>query len=669
MLLGMTYSYPMNFRWALRYLAHGFTLAVGLLFWMVAGAIAASAPPALSLVKEGKATGTVVIPAEAPPLLRELAGEFIDIVARSTGVKLPLLTDGNDAEVPSGETRLYLGACRQTLALGSDGLEPPAETYRLIVRGAQIHLVGRPAQAILKSNGKDPWYDSDPMRWALNHLLEQELGVRWLWPGHLGTYVPKHRDFSIPAKDRTYQPVLRIRTLGVATMRQPEEKTIRAEALRWVSNHQGGARGGIQLAHGFNQWWEKYHVTHPEYFAQPPEGVEQRSPGRVKLALANPAVIEQIAQEYIEAGRPKYWNVTPNDGNGFDTSEAVRQWDLPKGQSVDDIWGAKANLTARYVYFWNRVYERLSKENSGMRLVTMAYSSYRQPPPPERPLTARAVIGIVPSYRAYDVWDGWATQADELILRPNWGHYGANGPHLALVEMAAYMRHAYRNKMIGFYLDSILGYWGTQGLNYYLLARLAVDPERPVEAIVKEYTSAFGAAQPKIKAYFDYWQKLTAEWAHGHKIYKVPEGKYDRLIREGKIMDNPIIGPRQAIPYIYTDEVLAPAYAFLDEGEALLKGTDDPEALARVHFLRQGLNELKASRDCLELGQKINAGNRKELIGLFKQKAQELDALRTALTPSHVIWGMRATRSEDKVKIKIRPENLSIPESPGEDDF
>ncbi|HWL52569.1 MAG TPA: DUF4838 domain-containing protein [Chthoniobacteraceae bacterium] len=607
---------------------------------------------------------------DAPGPVRELAQEFIEVVERSTGARLPLLTDTGEPEAPSGASRLYLGACAQTGALGSDAAEPPEETYRRIVRGRHVYILGRPAEEILRPGRTvDPWYDSDPMRWALNHLLEEELGVRWLWPGRLGTYVPRHRDFSVPASDRTYRPLLEIRTLVVATMREPAERTLRAEALRWVSNHQGGERGGIPLRHGFNQWWEKYHASHPDYFARPPEGVAQRPPTRVKLRLANPAVLEQIAQEYLAAGKPRYWNVTPNDGNGFDVSDDVRAWDLPAGQPVEEIWTAKANLTARYVRFWNLVYERLAKENSEIRLVTMAYSAYRQPPPPGRPLKAKALIGVVPSYRAYDVWDGWAQQAEALILRPNWGWYGANGPHLPLVEMADYMKHAFRNKMIGFYLDSILGYWGTQGLNYYLLARLMVNPERSVDEIVTEYTAAFGAAAPKIKEYFDYWQKLTREWAHGHKIYKVPEGKYDALIREGKIMDNPLIGPRQAIPYIYTDEVLAKAYTLLDEGQALLEGGNDPEALARIDFLRKGLDELKLSRECLELGRRITAKNRRELIGPFKRKAGELEALRTALSPSHVIWGIRATRIEDKVKIKIRPRNLSVPVSPGEDDF
>lgn len=627
----------------------------------------ATGAEAISLVSEGKGMGVVVIPAHAPASVRKVANDFIAIVQRSTGATLRLQKDVEVAQSTSDEPRLYLGECAQNAELAASALD--AETYRLIVRGNAIHVLGEPAKVVNRpDSAKDPWYDSDPLRWALNHLLEEQLGVRWLWPGALGTYAPKHREFAIPVKDRTYRPSLKMRRLIVATMRRPDEVLIRQEALEWVSNHEGGERDGIPLNHSFNDWWEKYHIKHPDYFAVPPAGAKQRPSGYVKLNLTNPKVLEQIIENYKAAGKPKYWNVTPNDGTGFDVSEEVRKWDIPQSLAPQEIWNAQVNLTPRYVKWWNLIHDRLAEINPEVKLVTMAYSVYRTPPPVERPLTAKAVIGIVPSYRAYDVWSGWAQYSDELILRPNWGHYGANGPHLPLKEIADYMKFAGKNKMVGFALDSILGFWSTQGLNYYSMARLMNHPELTVEEIVKEYSSGFGKAAPQVEEYFKYWQALTSEWAYGHKIYKDPNGKYDALIREGKIMDNPIIGPKQAIPYIYTDEVLAKAYGFLDEADQQLVG-EEPEFSQRVDFLRQGLNELKATRDCLALGEQVAKNPKPELVAEFRKKADELEALRTKLTPSHVIWGGYTTRREDKVKIKIRPRNMKLPASSGEDDF
>lgn len=626
-------------------------------------------PDSLVFVSSGKSVGIVVIPRAAAPSVQAAAKAFVNLVARSTGATLPVVSDDNEAELLPDRPRLFIGDCRQTAAAGLQSADLGPETYRLAFRGHDVHVLGEPARQILKPSSKvDPWYDSDPLRWALNDLLEEQLGVRWLWPGTLGTYVPKQKGFTLPARDRTYQPRLKMRKLIIATMRSPEERNIRTEALEWVANHQGGEREDIPFGHGFNDWWEKYHVSHPDYFATPPEGESQRPPGYVKLNLTNPAVLDQIAINYKEAGMPEYWNVTPNDGAGFDVSKGVREWDIPTGQSIKEIWGAKANLTVRYIRWWNMIYERLSRLNPKVKLVTMAYSSYRLPPPDEYPLKARALLGIVPSYRAYDVWAGWAKVADELILRPNWGHYGANGPHLALTEMADYIRFASKNKMVGFYMDSVLGFWGTQGLNYYLMARLMVDPERPVASIIEEYVAAFGKGAPKIAEYFGYWQQTTASWAHGHYADRVKTGKYDALICESKIVDNPFLGPRQALPYIYTDAVLAKAYALLDEADELI-GDKNEESSQRVDFLRQGLNELRATRDCIALGRSLGDSPSEEALAELRQKARLLDELRARLTPSHAVWGGVATRREKKLKIRMRPENIKTQESSGHDEF
>lgn len=624
----------------------------------------------IHLVRDGQGSGAVVIPANAPPSVTKLANDFVNIVQRATGVRLPVRTDVEEQNAPSRGSRIYLGACLQRKAAGLSLTEPEAETYEVAVRNGDIYVYGKPARSsVLKPGSKiDPWYDSDPMRWALNDFLKEQLGVRWLWPGTLGTHVPKQAGFAIPASDRTYRPRLKMRRLGIATMRRPEEAGIRQEAIEWVSNHQGGERDNIPLSHGFIDWWDRYHQTHPDYFAVPPKGMSQRAKGYVKLNLTNPKVLEQIVENYIQAGKPSYWCVTPNDGTGFDASDEVRKWDLPPNQNPRDIWLAKVNLTPRYVKWWNMIYERLAAINPEVKLVTMAYSVYRTPPPPERPLTAKTVIGIVPSYRAYEVWSGWAQYTDELILRPNWGHYGANGPHIPLREFAAYMKYASENKMVGFALDSILGRWATQGINYYLMARLMVQPELSVDEIIQEYCSAFGKGAPKIGEYIRFWESYSTEWAHGHKIHKVEGSKYDRLITEGKIMDNPIIGPKEALPYVYPDDVMTKAYGLLEEADALI-GDSDPEARQRVDFLRKGLDELVATRDCMALGRIVQGRRTPELLKQFQEKADALEELRTRLTPTHVIWGGFETRREDKVKIKVRPRNIEGLSSTGDDQF
>lgn len=644
-------------------------LALVLCLQVGCGADYVESVEAVPMVKDGVAVGKIVIPRGAPGSVRELANDFQKIVERSTGARLPILTDDQKEKIEDATSLLFLGECQQTIAAGLRMEDLAEEAYRIAVRGSSIFVLGEPAKPTMRPfSTKDAWYDSDPMRWAINGVLEKQLGVRWLWPGDLGTYVPRHQDFTFPAGDRTYQPRLKMRTLVIQPMREANEQVIRKEALKWVSNHQGGERGKIPLNHAFDDWWDKYREKHPDYFVKPPAGQAEKKPPYFKLSLGNPKVLDQIVADYEAAGRPRYWNVTPNDGVGFDVSDEVRSWDIPADQPVMDIWNGKANLTARYVKWWNLVYERLAAMNPDVTLVTMAYSCYENPPPVERPLKARSIIGVVPDFRSYDVWSGWAAQADEFILRPNWGWYGANAPYLPLREMAGYLKFASENKLVGFYLDAIIGFWGTQGLNYYLLARLMAHSELSVEEIVTEYCSAFGAGAPKIREYFDYWQKLAEEWPQGYGKDRVLNGKYDALVKQGKIMDNPFIGPRQALRYIYTDEVLQQAFGLLDEADALIGNIKSEEA-ERVDFLRQGLNEMKIFRDALTLGEQLEKSPTPELMAQFKKKIEALDKLRSSLSPKHVIWGGVVNRLEDKYGIKVRMKNLEIPTAAGDEQF
>ena len=45
-------------------------------------------------------------------------------------------------------------------------------------------------------------------------ILESDLGVRWLWPGELGTYVPRRSTIVLAARDKTVKPRLVYRNLG-----------------------------------------------------------------------------------------------------------------------------------------------------------------------------------------------------------------------------------------------------------------------------------------------------------------------------------------------------------------------------------------------------------------------------------------------------------------------
>ncbi len=628
----------------------------------------------IPFVENGEAVGVFILSANASPSLRAQADYFAQMIERSTGVAIPIISQAEADALPSAVSRVYIGPSPEATAAGVIQSALPAEGYRILTKGNAVYILGTDATAPAES--PDPI--SRPTRWAINDLLERTIGVRWLWPGDLGTYVPKQASFSIPPIDRTYQPVLLQRRVRIPTATpyliasntEQENQRLTRESIDWAENHQSGSRGRISFGHAFGKWWERYGETNPDLFAQPPPGITNPPydmPKRIKLRLANPAVIEQIAKEYEAVGKPEYYNVCPNDGSGFDLSPETRAWDIPRNLNPDDIWNSRADLTPRFVMFWNRLHERLQQINPDVKLTTYAYYSYKKPPPEERPLVAKTIIGLVCGYRDFALWEGWANQPGTrgIYLRPNWGHLAANAPYLPLKDMEKFMNFGWEKKMMGFDLDSIMGYWATQGLNYYLWARMMSQPGLTTEQLLDEYTSAFGNGAPKIRAYFDYWQARTDEFDYP-EVYSdsnttTENGRYAQLIREGKTKLNFILGPRWAMPYLYTDDVLQPAYRLLDEASAMI-GETDREARDRVEFLRAGLDELVATRDVIALGREIKkeSASPEELRGL-QQKVADLDRLREKLTPSHAIWGGAVRRNEIRYRMFYRPEALGLP--------
>ena len=616
------------------------------------------ADPGVWIVREGQPRAAIVLPDRENAARREIAAYFSRIVEQSTGAKIPILEESAAKDLPPEMARIVLRG----------GEDLPPETYRILCRDHTVTISGRDESSDPRASRRKEV--SLPTLWAVDRILEKGLGVRWLWPGELGTYVPRAADLFVSEQDTTYQPVLiqrklRVLLRGATEGRGGAEKhRVEREAIEWVEHHQAGRRGNFKFGHAFADWWGKFSQTHPDYFMVPPPGVDLAKipPHYIKLRVSNPAVIEEIARQYLAAGAPKYWNVCPNDGSGFDTCEATLAWDLPQGQTVEEIWTGKANLTARYVMFWNRLGERLRQINPEVVLCTYAYSSYRQPPPPERPLTTKLMAGLVLSYHDESLWKGWAETGAELFLRPNWWHVGANAPYLPLAETERFLKMAVAHGMVGIDMDSLMGYWATQGLNYYLVARLMNHPSLTREQILQEYASAFGTGAPKILEYFAYWQKVTSAYR-----YYAPDGKFQEYLAMGKVDKALSRASRHLLPFLYTDEVLAPGYRLLEEADALL-GEEDHEARARVSFLRSGLDEMKATRDLVALSSVIKSAPSPDAKKRFKTQSDALAKLRAELNLRHALWNDVISKDEDRRGVYHIPR-LQAPQRPETDEM
>jgi hypothetical protein len=117
--------------------------------YIVCACASPAAAETISLVKEGAATATIVMPADPAPEIGSAAAELSAYVAKMCGVALPIRADGKPVE----GTGLYLGACdlsrASDLPVVATGRESFArEAFAIRVREGNVFFAGRTTPAV-----------------------------------------------------------------------------------------------------------------------------------------------------------------------------------------------------------------------------------------------------------------------------------------------------------------------------------------------------------------------------------------------------------------------------------------------------------------------------------------------------------------------------------------
>ena len=249
------------------------------------------------------------------------------------------------------------------------------------------------------------------------------------------------------------------------------------------------------------------------------------------------------------------------------------------------------------------------------------------------------------------VWKGWEASGAKILLRPNWLNTFFFMPYFPLKAVSEFSNYS-RQAGAGFEHDTIHGCWSVQGVYYYMLARQSYRPELDVEAIKREYASAFKAAAPEIIRWITYWENFTDKVQGGvaEEAGAEAEGLYAKACRENtSIRSNALYGSWETVPYIYTPEVFAPAETILNEAAA--KVANDPEALARVRFLQDGQKHALKMYQCLKLWWKPPYGRTADFIKAYTELLQ----MRVELSPRFVVYGDVINYNEYRRHIKIVP--------------
>lgn len=581
---------------------------------LIIAAVACAAADDVTLVRDGQPAAVIVIPDSPVQVVEYAARELTHHVRKASGAELPTVRERDLGDRPGA--RVFIGDCAATRAAGIDVSALAPEGWVIRTVGDALFLAGRDTSGY--ELYAPVWAGS---LWATYELLETDLGVRWLWPGELGEYVPAASTITITATDRSGHPQMLQRSLrsamtmaakreGPAVLESEEYRQAQADERVWLRRMRMGNTVQFTYGHAFGDWWERFGAEHPEWFNLLPTGKREPlgHPSNISMSVAEPGLHREIVAQWWQRRQdnpngPVNVNVCENDTAGLCVCEDCLAWDtLPPGQSADERMAQVAenwatltperlrwepglgSVSDRYARFYLAVQELARAHDPEAMVFGYAYGNYREAPREVR-LNANVILGYVPGMlfpasaeerqSRREEWQGWSDAGARLLLRPNYFLYGYCMPYVFAEQFGREFGFCARNGMIGTDFDSLTGMWATQGPNLYVLGRMHVIPEADPQAVLAEYYAGFGPAAEQVRAYFDYWAGRSEELAAG-----MTGGWHEYVAR---------------LHEIWTDEMFAQARPLLDA--AVQAAAARPEFAARVAFLEQGFEHARLTAE------------------------------------------------------------------------
>ena len=361
-----------------------------------------------------------------------------------------------------------------------------------------------------------------PTEWGLSHavneFIERAFGVRWLYPGKEGEYIPRKTKIMLPMKTIQMSPAFLVRNFALDHSRK--------EDYAWA-RHNKGTFAEIRILperiwfqHNiFNLVPQKlYSKTNPEFY--PLLKGKRFIPDNKFNIYWQPCYsasgLPQVMAKHVELQALKEANVSfgVNDGANHCECEACLKTD----GSIVNCFGF-INRTRSYLQCMNKVAE-LSKKK-GRKFGFIAYDAIAEP---AKNLKLHPALVPVMTFSRMNWIDPMRRKRDqELTLRwrnitgssIGWYDYFQQKyfliPPVYFHLFAEYIRWAYKNGVKYYYAEiNRSDDWHTGPMNYLVL-KLLWNPNLDTDKILQEwYVCAVGKdAAPYLTEYFNicenYW--------------------------------------------------------------------------------------------------------------------------------------------------------------------
>ena len=555
------------------------------------------------LFENGKVNFEIVHGKSAPAL--QAAKELAEVLGKALGVKLNLLKQ------PTGKVpALIVGDEGSARAAGFDPGKMEWGAFRIRSAGRNIILAGR-----------DEFPYSEGTFYAVDDFLERFVGVRFYFPGDVGTVIPKLKKWVVPAIDLADRPDMQTRTMY--TCDPFPSNFLGGGSVRWYEGaprkecyqlsqrrNRIQQRSPFQSCHGLAHLalLERFAKTHPEYFALNQRntrelgGEHSARYGHVcfsseglkrELVLDAKAILagkDGSSRGAFRDGKPAwpsgnqrrgFFNVMPNDSAHYCQCPKCKPhfadvaWNKPSSQAASDLTWT----------FMTDIARKLKEDKVPGYVLTMAYAHYAPVPNvdiPDNLLVMLALQGPWADFtpagkKQMDLLKRWRKK---LGARPYiWNYATKFSAKIPLVPnwtpraFGRYYREAGED-IFGAFLECETDYWIFGFMNYCVFGKMMWNRKTDAEAFLSEhYKLMYGPGAPEMTRFFDILENI---WMHG-------------IV--GKVVDSPE-GPVSVRPseYMLWNELYSPAVR--KELDTLLKKASakcakDSDALKRIAFMRR----------------------------------------------------------------------------------
>ena len=440
------------------------------------------------LVDAGRAVGCIVYAAREGAMVKEAAELAARVIEKRTGARLAIA-----AEPPADTAVLCITATPPDAKLDKDG-----------------YVISSPKPNEIVVAGGSPW----GALFGTQELLERYLGVRWLFPGAMGEYVPKAKGLAIPRDRVRDEPAFFSRQVsGHAFGGAPETNPL----ARWLVRQRMHGRMAFHhnLLHLFPP--DKYGKTHPEFY--PVVNGTHRVPTTsgdynwqpvLTAGGIVPEAVTRIDAFFNAHPDTESYSLGMNDTHAWDDS--VMQGDVRRNSI------GKVDLSDYFFRWANQVAAGVLKDHPDKWFGCLAYNELTDPP-----RNIEVNPHILP-YVCIDrmMWaDPGARQADikrthawlKVAPRLAWYDYIYGDqfyelprvyPHL----MGAYLRFANRAGVVAYYAEAYPTKAWIEGPKLYVFFKLLWDPTRDVDRMLDEWCelAVGGKAAPHLRAYYAFWE-------------------------------------------------------------------------------------------------------------------------------------------------------------------